>query len=154
METRDRAIDDLLEDYLSKGEVRRDRREQGGEQAARRPREREPDRASPPALRQEAKPRDAELEDLLSSYLEVSGGRDQDFAVPRSPEVDELLRRYVLEEQDVSQDLANSLREHVRTTRETAEERAVTVTPGRSSSDWSQAVATQLRETQDIDERM
>lgn len=143
-------LDNLLADYLD-GEGRPSRRE----------RKQEPARAeSPQGSKAEERPEAAatpdDLDELLASYLEVEGGGEESFAMPRCPEVDDLLRRYVLEEQDVSRDLATTLRQHVREVRETSEERSVTATPPPrdGSAEWSQAVAARLRETADIDERV
>jgi hypothetical protein len=174
METRTHpVIDDLLADYLKGTEAtpckdparepQDPRRTEGRPRFPSKDPRREPTEEPPRVeakveAKREAKSEkriDGELEGLLASYLEVSSHDDQDFSVPRSPEVDELLRLYMLEEKDVSKDLTSSLREHVRTSRETAEERAVTVTPPRGpSAEWSQTVAAQLRDTQDIDERV
>lgn len=155
-------LDNLLADYLD-GDGRPSRRERKHEPARGEPPPDPKGEGAQPEAKAAAEAKAAseakapeDLDELLASYLEVESGSEESFAMPRSPEVDDLLRRYVLEEQNVSQDLATTLREHVREVRETSEERSVTATPPPrdGSAEWSQAVAARLRETADIDERV
>jgi ATP-dependent exoDNAse (exonuclease V) beta subunit len=87
----------------------------------------------------------AQLEQLLAAYLSTENQQQASFRVPRSPEVDELLRRYVLEdEREVAESLRHSLREHVE----------APITSRTPTAEWAHTVAASVSETQDLDERV
>jgi hypothetical protein len=99
---------------------------------------------------------DKELQQMLSRYLDTASGvapEERDFSLPRNTEVDELLRRYTLDNEDVSDRLASSLREHLR--RQPAD-RAPTPQPSPrvSSSQWTRVTASKIEGSRDLDERM
>jgi hypothetical protein len=88
------------------------------------------------------------LEQMLSRYLDTARGSSDErvFSLPRCIEVDELLRRYVLDQEDVSDRLASSLREHLRRQPEA---------PNRnSSSQWAPVTAAKLDAASGLDERL
>ena len=143
-----RDIDSLLEAYLgSDGST------------AKRP----PDvEASPPSAATavadaptQAEPRGPaakpDLQELLARYLatfpsdEDDSGRE--FTLPRSAEIDELLRRHVVDNEDVKQELLGSLRDHLET--EPHDDRAPAGSP-----QWAQVAVSTQHESLTLDERV
>jgi hypothetical protein len=131
-----REVDELLQAYLHETELPVSQEARAGQQAER------------PEVTAAVSPGpNAELKALIESYLEVvEGERAVEFAAPRSQDVDELLRRYVLDQEDVSGELESTLRQHL-TTEES------TVLAGEVSPAVNR-VAARLVETADLDQRL
>ncbi len=160
-------VDDLLKDYLEDPLKRPSARATtpGAGPADPHPAS---DTAGPPTRdprkepSSEAKPAklSGELESLLGAYLETTAqSHTPDFAVPRSSEVDDLLRRYVLDLEAVEDDLTASLRDHLEQRRaETAEVPAAPAAEALSETDadptWRARTASRVRETVDLENRM
>lgn len=131
-----REVDDLLKAYLHEPGVGA---AQGGSPT---------EQGEQPGVAVAARPNPtAELEALIESYLEVvESERAVEFVAPRSQDVDELLRRYVLDQEEVSGQLESALRHHL-----TGEHPAMQ--PGEVSPAVSR-IAAHLGETADLAQRL
>jgi hypothetical protein len=91
-----------------------------------------------------------DLQRMLTLYLEVDEdvAPGPDFSLPRCVEVDELLGRYALDGEDVEQDLAAALDEHLRQA-----EGATQLFSG-SPLQWRQVTAARVRDMFELGERM
>jgi len=135
-------VDDLLEAYL------------GGPQpdGTRRPARGKGSDPSPGKPSKSEKRTSGDLENLLGAYLQTVDGSQPEqsqFALPRSSDVDELLRRYVLDQEDVGNALESTLRQHLETSDHPA------VAADASPETWAREMASVLRQsTADLDQRL
>jgi len=127
-------VDDLLEAYLGEAQPDGTRRK--------------PAKAS----KLSEKRASADLENLLTAYLQMAGDAQAEnpaFALPRSSDVDDLLRRYVLDQEDVSTALESSLRQHLKTSDHPA------IPADASPEAWAREMASVLRQsTGDLGQRL
>lgn len=124
------TLDDVLQSYLAEPTVRKP---QGSSN---------PPRGRRPHI-------SAELQDLLAAYIGTANQEQQRFLLPRSAEVDDLLRRYVLDEEDVAQALESTLRHHI-----TDSDNPAVATDSSTEEHDTQETACPFLETDEFDERL
>jgi hypothetical protein len=129
-------VDDLLEAYLGEAQPNGTRRK--------------PTLAKPS---RSEKRTSGDLENLLSVYMQtVEANAQQEqpaFALPRSSDVDDLLRRYVLDQENVGEALESTLRQHLKTSDHPV------VAADASPEVWAREMASVLRQsTGDLGQRL
>jgi hypothetical protein len=101
----------------------------------------------------QAPPAKADLRELLARYLDTFPGdgdeAKREFALPRSAEVDELLRRQVVDNEHVEHELVGSLRAHLE-----AVPRDERHAPEPDASSWAQVAASTQHALSSLDERL
>jgi len=100
------------------------------------------------------------LKKLLNRYLETNASKkDAGFAKPRSGKVDDLLRRYMEDREDVEGDLADRLREHLDDEDREEADRLdngilTSATSTSSGSDWARQTASYIHGIGSLDDRL